>query len=112
MGSLQGVLWGSLLGFPLRGTLRFYTMGFPLRATMGLYTMGFPLRGATGFYAIVRRIKKIKLGSKKLNHKDQKKIKSGSIKKLNQYFCSRATEKPEGEGSKKLKFVSKKLNWS
>ena len=53
MGSLQGVLWGSLLGFPLRGTLRFYTMGFPLRATMGLYTMGFPLRGATGFYAIV-----------------------------------------------------------
>ena len=54
--------------------------------------------------------KKIKLGSNKINHKDQETIKI-RIKKLNQYFCSRATENPEGEGSKKIKFVSKKLNW-
>ena len=43
--------------------------------------------------------KKIKLGSKN---------KSRINKKLNHYFCSRATEKPEGEGSKKIKFVYKK----
>ena len=51
--------------------------------------------------------KTVKLGSNKLNHKDQAKLKSGS-KKINQYFCSRATENPEGEGTKINKFVSKK----